>query len=85
MDDLKNVNEQRVWGMLGDYIEDNDTDGMCLCGICLTDTAAITLNSIPAHYQLEPHLAVAQEKVPDSEIYRQLKRALEMVAKRPHH
>ena len=85
MEDLRNVNEKRVWQMLSDYLENNDTEGMCLCGICLTDIAAITLNSIPPHYQTEEHLSVAQEKLPDIEIYRQLKRAIDMVMARPHH
>jgi competence protein ComFB len=85
MHDLKNINEKRVWSMLSDYIENSDTSDMCLCGICLTDIAAITLNSIPTHYQVEEHLTSAQEKVSDTEIFRQMKRAIAMVKVRPHH
>lgn len=85
MGDLKNLNEKRVWAMLADFLDHNDTSRMCLCAICLVDIAAITLNNIPAHYQTEEHLAVAAERVPDAEIYKQLKKAVELVTKRPHH
>ena len=85
MSDLKNVNEQRVWDMLSDYIDNNETSSKCLCGLCLVDIAAITLNNIPSHYQMESQITAAQEKVSDAEIYRQLKKAIAMVKARPHH
>lgn len=85
MDSLKNVNEKRVWDMIGEYTEDYDTSGICLCWICITDIAAITLNNIPPCYQTEENLDAAREKITDAEIFRQLKRAIKMVSERPHH
>jgi competence protein ComFB len=86
MGDLLNMNERRAWDMLSEYIDNNDTSELCLCGICLTDMVAITLNNIPAHYQVERHdLIAAKNKVPDTEIYRQLKKAIVTVKERPHH
>ena len=85
MHDLKNINEKRVWAMLSEYLDKMDTGNMCLCGICLTDIAAITLNNIPAHYQTEENLVIAKERVTDVEIYKQLKKAVETVSETPHH
>lgn len=85
MDDLKNVNEKRVWAMLADYLDKNDAPSICCCPICLVDIAAITLNNIPAHYQTEENFAIAIEKVSDVEIYKQLKKAVDLVSARPHH
>lgn len=85
MHDLKNINEKRVWEMLSLYLEEADTSGMCLCPICLTDIAAVTLNAIPAHYQTEPNLTRAKEKLSDVELFRQLKKAILLVSSRPHH
>jgi competence protein ComFB len=85
MSDLRNMNEKRVWSMLSEYIDNNDMSGVCLCPICIVDIAAITLNSIPAHYQTEENLSVAVEKVSDVEIYKQIKKAVAVVSRRPHH
>ena len=85
MDDLKNVNEKRAWSMLGEYLDSNDTSEMCTCSICLMDIAALTLNHIPAHYQSEENIEKARERTSDAEIYRQLKKAILMVTKTPHH
>jgi competence protein ComFB len=79
------MNEKRVWSMLSEYIDNNDMTGVCLCPICIVDIAAITLNSIPPHYQTEENLMVAVEKVSDVEIYKQIKKAISIVALRPHH
>ena len=86
MDDLRNVNEKRVWNILSEYIDSvSEEEGLCLCSICLTDIAAITLNSIAPHYQQEEHLSVARERLPDAEIFRQMKKAIEKVKNKPHH
>ncbi len=85
MDDLKNINEKRVWNMLSEYLDNNDTGDMCTCGICLMDIAALTLNHIPAHYQSEENITRARERTADVEIYRQLKKAIDIVTKTPHH
>jgi competence protein ComFB len=85
IDDLKNTNEKRVWLMLSDFIENNDNPDLCLCPICVIDIAAITLNNIPPHYQTEENITDAQARVPDAEIYEQLKKAVYLVSKRPHH
>lgn len=85
MDDLKNVNEKRVWKMLGEYLDSADVSNICTCSICLIDMAALTLNNIPASYQTEEHMTIAKEAVSDVEIFRQLKKAVELVSKRPHH
>lgn len=85
MEELKNVNEKRVWQLLSEYIEANSTEKFCLCGICLSDIVAITLNNIPSQYQKEEGLSASKEKVSDAEIYRQLKKAILTVSKHPHH
>jgi competence protein ComFB len=85
IDDLKNTNEKRVWLMLSEFIEKNDDPDLCLCPICVIDMAAITLNNVPAHYQTEENISDAQARVSDEEIYTQLKKAVELVSKRPHH
>ena len=85
MGDLRNVNEKRVWNMLSEYIDSANEEEGCLCSICLADIAAITLNSIAPHYQLEENISVAKDKVSDAEIFRQMKKAIEKVRARPHH
>ena len=85
MDDLKNANEKRVWNMISEYLDSNNVDDMCTCAICLMDIAALTLNHIPAQYQAEENLTRARERTSDAEIYRQLKKAIDVVSKVPHH
>ncbi|MDR0453298.1 MAG: late competence development ComFB family protein [Deferribacteraceae bacterium] len=85
INDLKNVNEKRVWSMLAEYVDDNNINDICTCSICLMDVAAITLNSIPAHYMCEENMVAAQEKISDTEIFEQLKKAMIVVEKTPHH
>ncbi|MEF3255581.1 MAG: late competence development ComFB family protein [Deferribacterales bacterium] len=84
IDQLKNVNEQRVWDLLAEYIEkDND---LCTCSICILDIAAIVLNSIPPHYQtFEESLDKAKAKVSDELIIEKIKLAVEKVKRYPHH
>jgi competence protein ComFB len=84
IEQLKNVNEQRVWDLLADYLKYDDS--VCTCSICLLDIAAIVLNSISPHYQTyEESLENAKKKVPDELIVEKIKQAIQKVRKYPHH
>lgn len=84
IEQLKNVNEKRVWDILADYLDQDDS--VCKCSICILDIAAIVLNSIPPHYQtFEDSLEEAKKKVSDELILEKIKLAVERVKKYPHH
>ncbi len=84
IDKLRNVNEKRVWDLLPDFLTANE--GICNCRDCVMDMVAITLNSIPPHYQANAEdLTVAKQKVSDDDILLQLSIAAEKVKRHPHH
>lgn len=81
---LKNVNEQRVWDLLAEYVSQDSN--LCTCSICIMDIAAITLNNIPPHYQaFEDTVDEAVNKTSDDDIIEQIMIAVEKVKKFPHH
>lgn len=84
MDQLKNVNERRVWEILSDYL-DNYPDDICKCGVCVVDMAAIVLNHIKPCYQVDEKIETAVTLVPDSAIMQQIEKAVKLVSIRPHH
>lgn len=84
IDQLKNVNEKRVWELLADYLDRDES--ICCCSICILDIAAIVLNSIKPHYQTyEESIDEAKKKVSDELIIEKIKLAVQKVKKYPHH
>ncbi|MCA1928209.1 MAG: late competence development ComFB family protein, partial [Calditerrivibrio sp.] len=75
IDQLKNVNEKRVWDLLADYLDRDES--VCSCSICVLDMAAIVLNSIQPHYQTyEESIDEAIKKVSDELIIEKIKLAV---------
>lgn len=84
IDQLKNVNEKRVWDLLADYLDRDES--VCSCSICVLDIAAIVLNSIQPHYQTyEESINEAIKKVSDELIIEKIRFAVQKVKKYPHH
>lgn len=84
IDKLRNINEIRVWDLIAEFLEQHPQ--LCNCRDCVMDMLAITLNTIPPHYQAnEDDLVEAIKKVPDDEILMQMSIAAERVSKHPHH
>ena len=50
IDNIRNINEKRVWDLLSKYL-DSHTD-ICDCRDCILDIAVIVLNNIKPHYQV---------------------------------
>ncbi|MBZ4643288.1 MAG: competence protein ComFB [Deferribacteres bacterium] len=83
-DKIHNINEKRVWEILIQLIENDES--ICTCRDCILDLVAITLNNIPPHYQVnEEDFSEAYRKVSDEAILMQLINAAEIVKKNPHH
>ena len=80
---IKNINEKRVWELIVVFYENNPQ--YCTCRDCVLDVAAITLNSIPPHYQVSEDPTRAMEKVSDEEILEAIKKAADRVKEHPHH
>lgn len=86
IDVLRNVNESRVWDIFSEYVEHSGDTDICTCSICVLDVVAITLNSIPSHYQtIGASLDEARDKVPDKLIIRAVASAVTKVKENPHH
>ncbi|MGA1861957.1 late competence development ComFB family protein [Deferribacter thermophilus] len=83
IDKIKNINEKRVWDLLVTFYEQNEE--YCTCRDCILDVAAITLNSIPPHYQVSDDLTHAIDKISDDEILKVIEEAAKRVSKFPHH
>lgn len=83
-DKIHNINEKRVWKILIQLIEKDDS--ICTCRDCILDIVAITLNNIPPHYQIDDDdFSRAFEKVSNEKILSELLKAVEIVKKNPHH
>ncbi|BAI81782.1 conserved hypothetical protein (plasmid) [Deferribacter desulfuricans SSM1] len=80
---LQNVNEKRVWNLITVFYEYHSE--FCTCRDCVLDVVAITLNSIPPHYQVSEDPTPAIKKISDEEILKVIKKAALKVAENPHH
>jgi competence protein ComFB len=85
IDNIRNINEKRVWDLLSQYL-DSHTD-ICDCRDCILDIAVIVLNNIKPHYQVTDENIKNRpyEKVSDKEIYIEIEKAVKIVNKTPHH
>ncbi|MDY6821832.1 MAG: late competence development ComFB family protein [Deferribacterota bacterium] len=85
LDNIRNVNENRVWRLLSGYIDEHND--VCSCRDCILDIACITLNNIKPHYQVtdEKIEKRSYEKVTDEEILEEINKAVKIVQKNPHH
>jgi competence protein ComFB len=85
IDNIRNINEKRVWKLLTDYLEIHKK--VCTCQDCVLDMAVITLNNIKPHYQVtnENIYNRIKEKVTDNEILNEIEKAVAIVREKPHH
>ncbi|BAI81421.1 conserved hypothetical protein [Deferribacter desulfuricans SSM1] len=83
IDKIKNINEKRVWELLINFYEEHPE--FCTCRDCVLDVAAITLNTIPPHYQVSDDISTAIKKISDEEILKVILEAAIRVSKYPHH
>ncbi len=85
MDELKNRNEELVWGAVEEFLMANPS--VCRCRDCILDTAAIALNRLPPRYQVYSfHENNPGEEAAQRTLIREtVAAASAQVAKRPHH
>ncbi len=84
LDELKNVNEDKVWAAIEEYLNENPKT--CRCRDCILDTAALALNHLPARYQVYSfHANKPQEEGPDDEVREAVTMAFQKVTDKPHH
>lgn len=85
IDNIRNINEKRVWDLLSQYLEVHNE--VCDCRDCVLDIAVIVLNNIKPHYQVTDENIKTRpyEKVSDEEIYAEIEKAVKIVNKSPHH
>jgi competence protein ComFB len=85
LDNIRNINEKRVWLILSDYLETHDE--VCDCRDCILDIAVIVLNNIKPHYQVTDENIKNRpfEKVSDKIIYEEIEKAVKIVKNNPHH
>ncbi len=84
LDELKNKNEEKVWRAIERFLRENPK--ACRCRDCILDGAALSLNSLPARYQVYSfHANEPEDKEPGAEVFEAVRKAFEKVAKKPHH
>jgi competence protein ComFB len=85
LDNIRNINEKRVWSILSQYLDAHSE--VCNCRDCVLDIAVIVLNNIKPHYQVTDENIENRpfEKASDDEIYNEIERAVKIVNSSPHH
>jgi len=84
IDDIRNINEKRVWDLLSEFLKDNVE--YCTCRDCVLDYAVITLNNIKPHYQVtDERLENIAKKTSNDEILAEILKAAKIVKNNPHH
>ncbi len=85
IDNIRNINEKRVWSILSQYLDAHED--VCSCRDCILDIAVIVLNNIKPHYQVTDENIEDRsfEKVSDDEIYNEIEKAVKVVNNNPHH
>ena len=84
LDELKNLNEEKVWAALEIYLGENPQ--ACRCRDCILDAAALALNKLTPRYQVYSfHSNVPEEEEPSEETKKAVAEAFEKVTQKPHH
>ena len=87
---LVNVTEEIVRGLVSFLLQSPDYQTFCHCELCVLDTVAVALNTLPSKYVVSKEsrdAAFAQANRPENIEYinKQIIRAIHLVAKNPHH